>query len=128
MRGRGAGAVVVLAGVNDLAAGTSAATIFSNLQTIYDQARADGMQVVPITVLPWSGSGSWTAGKQTETTNLNTSILAYCATNGLVCIDAYNSALRTGTALTGIYDSGDGLHPNLAGSSVLANLVKAAFP
>lgn len=127
VRGR-YGRVGVLGGINDLKAGTSAATIFTSLQAIYNNARSSGMTPVPITVLPASTSGGWTGAMQTELVALNALITGYCTTNGIACVDAYNSALRSGTALAAIYDSGDGYHPNQAGENYLATLVQAVAP
>lgn len=125
----GVGGVVVLAGTNDLFGGASGATVFTSLQSIYDDAMTNGVQVVAVTVLPRGASAGWTGAMQTELLNLNTLILNYCSTHPqMKCVDAYNSALRTGTNLTPAYDRGDGLHPNAAGEAVLGALVAGALP
>ena len=128
VRGKGYSGITVLCGVNSLIAGDSATSIMTTLTTLLDEARADGLTVKVGTILPWSNYASWTAGKQTETLALNASILSYCTTNSLSCVDFYNSAIRTGTALGAGYDSGDGIHPNAAGGALMATLWAAAFP
>lgn len=128
---QGWGSLVFLGGVNDLRTGTSASTIFATTQQILDDARARGMVVVPVYVTPWGLWPEWTAGRQTETLAYNALLQTYCNTYSLTCIDAY-SALSAGGGssqnLNAIYDSGDGLHPNAAGSALLATTVSAAFP
>lgn len=121
-RGKGYKTLVLMCGVNDLIGAVAPATIWANLQTILDQAKADGMTVIPMTVLPYFGA----ANPNLDT--LNAGIMSWCSTNGVTCVDTYNSDMRTGNALTAIYDSGDGLHPNVAGSQRMAELVQAATP
>jgi lysophospholipase L1-like esterase len=122
VRGKGYKTLVLMCGVNDLIGAVAPATIWANLQTILDQAKADGMTVIPMTVLPYFGAPN------PNLNTLNASITSWCSTNGVTCVDTYNSVMRTGDALTAIYDSGDGLHPNVAGSQKLAELVQAASP
>lgn len=120
--------LVYLGGVNDLLQNSdSGAVIFARIQTVLDAARAQGAIVVPVTVLPFSNYVGWSAGRQTRLEELNAAILAYCTTNSLTCVDAY-TILGTGTAINAAYDSGDGLHPNSAGSDLLAASIKAAIP
>ena len=123
--GKGYATVIVECGVNDLAAGTAAAAIYPTLQTIYNEAQAQGMRVIASQVLPWGLAAAWTAGKQTETTALNASISGTSFSNGA----AVNvSTLATGNNLSAGFDSGDGLHPNAAGSTAWAALIQAANP
>jgi lysophospholipase L1-like esterase len=131
VRGRGYTHLVVLAGVNDIRNSASAATVEGYLQTIYDEARADGLTLVPVTITPWknyAGAGAWDSTKQTVTDAVNTWILAYCTTNGLTCANA-NAALKDGTdpqLMAVANDSGDHLHPNQTGADLLATTVNTA--
>ncbi len=118
----------VLGGINDITSGKNMTTALANLTRIWDEAIAAGMDVHPMTLSPASNRAGWNGTKQTQLETLNAAILAYCAAQGLVCIDLYNSALRDGTALAAAYDSGDGVHPNAAGESLIAQLVVAAHP
>jgi lysophospholipase L1-like esterase len=127
-KSRGYEGVFILGGINDIIGLVAEATIISNLTQMYDEARAEGLAVHPITILPASGAAGWTAGMQTKLENVNAAILAYCATHSLTCIDAYNSGLRSGTALAAAYNSGDGLHVNVAGSNFLGDLIFASVP
>lgn len=120
--------VSVLGGTQDVRGGAAATTVEPTLQAIYDNAIASGMTVVVLTLFPLGGWGSWTAPIQAQLEALNTWILTHCATPGFICVDTYNSALRSGISIAAPYDSGDGLHPNAAGEAVVAALVKAALP
>lgn len=127
--GKGYAGITVLCGVNSLINGDSAASIFTSLQAIYDEARAAGLRVTPATIVPWASYASSTAPKQTQTLALNTLIMNYCTTNSLTCVDLYNSALNDGSGnLAAGYDSGDHLHPNAAGGVLIGSLFAAAAP
>ncbi len=126
--GKGYSSVTVLCGINDLIAGVDATTIMATLTTIYDTARAAGLNLTIATIPPWSGAGGWDAAKQTQTLALNTLIAAYGSTNSIDVVDLYNSALRSGTALAAASDSGDGIHWNGTGATIAAGLFEAATP
>lgn len=118
----------VLCGVNDINGGGTAASAFANLQTLYDEIRADGLHLTIGTILPFGNYVQWNASKQTELEALNTLIRNYCTANGVTCVDFYNSAIRSGVALAAPYDSGDGIHPNAAGGALMSTLWEAANP
>ena len=124
--GKGYATLVVLCGVNDLAADATAATIYSTLSTIYTEALAQGMKVVAVNMTPWANAATWNAGRQTQTDSLKALI---SGTGGGVVVVSTDS-LGTGSplALTGGNDSGDHLHPSAAGNAALATLVQAANP
>ncbi len=117
-----------LGGINDVIQGHDILTVEANLQTIYDEARADGLSMHPMTLSPASGFSGWTAQNQADLIALNTFIRNYCTSNSITVIDLYNSVLRSGTALAAPYDSGDGLHPNTAGMAVIGGLATAVVP
>lgn len=120
------GSLVVLLGVNDLRVGTAASVIWPKYQAILDEARGMGWRVTPVKVLCWGAWAEWTAGKQTETDSLNTSIQAWCDSTGSTCVTT--SSMCTGNNLSAGYSFGDGLHLNAAGATALATLVAAANP
>ena len=113
--------VVVLGGVNDVLGGVAAATIEANLQAIYTAAHAVGAVVVAVTILPCKANALWTAGKQVVLDAVNAWIAA-TATSVDHIIDAYTLMENTAgdDLLKAAYDSGDGLHPNATGYTVLA--------
>jgi lysophospholipase L1-like esterase len=131
IRGIGFGYLVLAGGINDIRVGTSAATVWTSLKAIVDEAKADGLTVVLCTVTPFKNySGQWTAGKQTELDSLNTTIRAYCSSQALRLVDSYVAMVDPGNAYTYLaaYDQGDNLHPNQAGNTALAALVKVQIP
>lgn len=121
--------LVIMGGVNDLIAGTSGATIYTTYSAILDAAKADGMKVVVLSILPFGNYSGWGAPKETERLALNASLSAWCSSNGATYINAATTMQGASAALlSASYDSGDGLHPNAAGSAVLASLVSAVLP
>lgn len=130
VRGFGYGSLVFLGGVNSLAGGMTATAIWADYEAVLNDAKAQGLNVTPVTVLPWGLNSLWTPAKQTETLALNALIQAWCVANGETCVDAYTAFGQPGTPqnLAAAYDVGDGVHPNAAGSALLASLVAAAAP
>lgn len=115
--------VVVLGGINDVLADVAAATIETNLQTIYTAIAAAGAKVVAVTITPFKTHASWTAGRQTVVDTVNTWILN-TATDVDYAIDGYD-ALEEGTTdtLQAAYDSGDHLHLSTAGYAALGTAI-----
>jgi lysophospholipase L1-like esterase len=121
--GNGHGVVAVMGGTNDLTNNDPPATTFANLQAIYDEARAAGKRVIPMTVPP----SSRFAAKLASWRALNDLIRGYCAANGIPCADVA-AVLDPGTgALAPAYDSGDHLHYNQAGCDAVAGVVLGAL-
>jgi lysophospholipase L1-like esterase len=128
---QGYSTLIFLGGVNDLRAGATAAATYATAVQILAAARARGMTVVVVSVTPWGNWFEWTAGKQTETLAYNALLSAWATTNGQTYVDAYTALSAGGGTpedLAAIYDSGDGLHPNAAGSVLLANTVGGGIP
>ncbi|MBI5072117.1 hypothetical protein HZB93_04510 [Candidatus Falkowbacteria bacterium] len=131
VKGKGFNGLIILGGVNDFSSGRTAAQAQSNLNTLYTEAKADGIKVTAITVLPWSGYSSWTSSKQTQTTNLNSWILSSPAD---IKVNAYASFgdASDPTKLKCAYDGRDGtcdgdhLHPNAAGGRALGDAIVGA--
>lgn len=128
---QGYSTLIFLGGVNDLRASATAAATYATAVQILDSARARGMTVVVVSVTPWGNWFEWTAGKQTETLAYNALLSAWATANGQTYVDAYTALSAGGGTpedLAAIYDSGDGLHPNAAGSVVLATTVGGGIP
>lgn len=125
-KAKGFAGVIVAGGVNDISAGETGLATYNRLKTVYDEVRAEGATLVIVTPLP--AGAYWSSGtKDTELADLRTRQLAYCSTNSVSCVDAY-TGLGSGVNIAAAYDSGDGLHPNQAGSDAIAALVYAAVP
>jgi len=119
--------VFVLGGINDIAVSTSAATAYASLATIYSEAAALGVEVIAMPTLPFGNAASWTAPKQVQLELLEASILA--DGNVDVIINFYDLMGQPGTPedLAAIYDNGDGIHPNAAGTTFMADEVATAL-
>lgn len=130
IRGKDFTHLVLMGGTNDvLFHGVTADAAWANLQTLLDEARSDGLMVVPVTIIPQKNALGWTAGIQTQVEALNSSIRNYCTANGLTCVDAYEALNDTTdpAIITPAYDAGDHLHLNQAGADALATLVEAVI-
>jgi lysophospholipase L1-like esterase len=116
--------VIIMGGVNDLAASANATSIQANLQAMYDMAHNAGIKVIAMTVTPWKGSASWTSTKQIQHDALNAWILAN-PTNVDFVINAYEQLVDPVVAYTLLpaYNSGDSIHPNQTGLNVLGTYI-----
>ena len=119
--------VFVLTGVNDIAVGTTAATAFASMSTIYSEAAALGVEVIAMPTLPFGNAASWSAADQTELLLLEDSIIA--DVNVDVLVNFYDLMGQPGTPedLAAAYDNGDGVHPNETGTTFMADEVAAAL-
>lgn len=119
--------VFVLGGINDIAVGTSGATAYASLASIYSEASALGVDVVAMATLPFGNAASWTAPRQTQLLALNTSVLA--DVNVDVDVDFYTLMGQAGVPedLATLYDNGDGVHPSEAGTTFMADTVAATL-
>jgi len=127
--------VVILAGTNDIAGNTGPMTneeIEGNLETMSELAKAHGIRVVLASLLPTSayhtaagGIPQTTLRPMARITALNAWIKNYAASNGHVYLD-YFTPMVDGTGVLREELSGDDLHPNAQGYTVMAPLAQAA--
>jgi lysophospholipase L1-like esterase len=119
--------ITFLGGINEVVFGNGV-QVWPNIKTITDQAVADGVRVVLLTLLPFKGSGGWTAGNQSDLEAINANIRAYASPPAVVVVDTYTAMGGADPLyLNAAYDSGDHFHPNQAGADVIAALVAAAI-
>ncbi len=129
-------AVLILAGVNDIAGNTGPMTdemIVGNLASMCDLAQANGIRVIVASILPVSSyHTAGTAAPQTTVrpmariTAINDWIKGYAASHGVVYLD-YFSAMIDGKGLLREDLSNDDLHPNDKGYAIMAPLAEAAI-
>lgn len=119
-------AIVILGGVNDIAAGRSPDDIAHSLITVASDAERRGMRVLILTLLPWRGYPTWTPEKQERTNELNR-LLA--SRHGAVDVGAllgdgsgYLKPEYRGSTLPDGY-----LHPNVNGNRKIASAVLEAL-
>ncbi len=89
-KGRGIWAACILVGVNDIAGGASAATVYAGINALIQEMLTDNVKVCVSTILPWKNGGGWTAPRQTITETVNAQLLALNGTNpNLLVLDGY---------------------------------------
>ena len=114
--------VVLFAGTNDIALGTSAATVYANLTTIIDSLQAEGFEVFVCTLIDRNDLGS---GFDTTRAALNTLINSNTAgADGVIDLFADS---RLSDASNSTYFQADALHLKSAGNAVIAELIEAAL-
>ncbi len=120
-------AVVILAGINDIAGNTGPSTLHmiqSNLSGMVEMARANNIKVVLCSVLP-AADFPWRPGMDPadKVVELNKWIKNYAASNGCVYVDYYSAMVDEKKGLKAEYTF-DGVHPNKAGYEVMQPLVE----
>ena len=108
----------VLCGINDVYAATSAATIYSTLQSIWADAAADGYKVIAQTVMYVGFGGNYTEIQQIDALNALIrgtvpSTFNYFQDDNQILPDPYDNN----------YFASDLVHPNLAGAATLARAI-----
>ena len=124
------GIVVVLAGTNDVAENTgptSLGTIEDNLKSMVDLARENGVRpilasVLPAAVYPWRPE----IRPIEKILGLNQWMKEYAATEGIGYLDYYSAMVNDQHGLKPEF-SGDGVHPNEAGYTIMASIVADAI-
>jgi lysophospholipase L1-like esterase len=138
VRNQGFHIVTFLGGINDLGSSQNIAVdtdnAYNNAVTIISQAKADGLDVYVLLVLPYKGNNSWTSARQAAVDDYNSRLVAYCAAQTHVtCVDTYSDLeddavpdtlqeqyLREEPAV-------DWLHINQTGRARIATLLTAAI-
>jgi lysophospholipase L1-like esterase len=123
-------AVHIMAGTNDIAGNTGAATIETvkgNIASMAELARAHGIKVI-LASIPPAAAFPWSPDKHPAPAILafNAWLKAYAARNGFAYVD-YHAALTDaqGGMKPGL--SSDGVHPTVAGYAVMRPLALAAI-
>jgi lysophospholipase L1-like esterase len=132
------GAVVILAGTNDIAGNTGPMTdeqIEGNLASMAELARANGIRVVFSSILPVSqyhvrpgdtNPPQTTRRPMARIKALNAWMKEYAAANGHVYLD-YFTVMIDAEGLLRAELSEDDLHPTAAGYAIMAPLAEAAI-
>ena len=115
--------LLLMGGVNDLVAGTTAAVIWATMDAIITDALAAGIIVCVSTVLPFKGYDS-NASHNAERATLNSSIMGRAT---ILKYDGYTDADDGTGTMKAAWGSPDGLHPGQAGNDFMATGFKAAL-
>lgn len=122
VRGHGYTDIIVRAGRNDVYSGRSLTSAQDNLRTIYEEARADGMRVVAVSMLPHKGYARYSDRTQAGTDALN-AWLAGAPADVFVNADAHLGDPADPQRLKPEYDGGDHLHLSPDGRCALASFI-----
>ncbi len=119
-------AVVILAGINDIAENTGPSSVQmteNNLMSMAQLAKANGIKVVLCSVLP-AAAFPWRPGIDPvqSITALNSWIKSYCEENNFVYVDYYDAMVDSQKGLPSNL-SKDGVHPTLEGYRIMEPLV-----
>jgi enterochelin esterase family protein len=123
-------AVVILAGINDIAGNTGPSTlemIEDNLAGMAEMAKANGIKVILCSVLP-AYDFPWRSGMEPadKVVQLNNWIKSYAAANNCIYVDYYTKMVDERKGLKSEYTY-DGVHPNKAGYQVMQPIVEEAI-
>lgn len=122
--------VVILAGTNDIAGNSGPTTedeIAGRIAAMADKARAAGIRVVLVSVLP-ADRYYWAPALQpaARIVELNRRIAAIAARHGDLFVDLHTTMADAGQGLKREYGA-DGVHPDPAGYAVMRGPVEAAI-
>ena len=111
--------ILIMEGANDAIWGVSSSTLKFNIGVMIDKSRAAGATPIVGNVTP-NTRQSLTVSIRND---YNPAISSVAAAKGVALVDAFGAVVDKWSTLT--YD---GLHPNAAGSSILADQFNAALP
>jgi lysophospholipase L1-like esterase len=123
-------AVVILAGINDIAGNTGSSTpdmIQDNLAGMVEMAKANDIKVILSSVLP-AYDFPWRPGMEPaeKVVKLNSWIKKYAEANGCIYLDYYSAMVDDNKGLKQELTY-DGVHPNKAGYLIMQPLVEEAI-
>ncbi|MER5634927.1 SGNH/GDSL hydrolase family protein [Streptomyces nitrosporeus] len=119
----GVRAVILQEGINDIGFSASAEDIIAGYRTFIEKVRGSGVPVYGGTLLPFRNSFIWTPERQATWDTVNDWIRSSGAFDGVIDFAAATASAGDPLALAPAYDSGDGLHPNDAGTLAMAEAV-----
>ena len=123
-------AVIILAGINDIAGNTGPATlnmIANNIFSMAELAKANHIKVILCSVLP-AYDFSWKPNQNPaeKVVALNEMIKNYAGVNSILYLDYFSTMKDERNGLKTAY-SEDGVHPNKLGYQVMAPLAEKAI-
>ena len=111
--------ILIMEGANDAIWGVSSSTLKFNIGVMIDKSRAAGATPIVGNVTP-NTRESLTVSIRYD---YNPAISSIAAAKGVALVDAFGAVVNNWAGL-----SWDGLHPNAAGASILADQFNAALP
>jgi lysophospholipase L1-like esterase len=127
---RGVKWLIVFEGVNDLGGSSNGANTATQLETAYgtfaDMAHAAGIKVYGATITPL-GMSYFNADRESGRNAVNAWIRTTNKFDAVIDLDMAVRDPTDATKLLSTYDSGDGLHPSVAGHQKIADTVDLAL-
>jgi lysophospholipase L1-like esterase len=123
-------AVHIMAGTNDIAGNTGAATmevVQGNIQSMAELARANGIKVI-LASIPPAAAFPWSPGKRPapQIAEMNNWLKRYAAAKGFTYVD-YHPVLATAKGAMKPGLASDGVHPTPAGYAAMRPVALAAI-
>lgn len=123
-------AVVILAGINDIAGNTGPSTIemiVDNIVSMTELARANNIKVILCSVLP-AYDFPWRKGLEPaeKVVKLNALLKAYASDHNIIYVDYFTSMANETNGLKKELGS-DGVHPNITGYLIMEPLIENAI-
>lgn len=118
--------MIIEGGINDICGGNKSSTyLLSLVSSIILEARQIGIGVIFVEVAPMKNHTCWTEAKQSVINEYNSTLQIYANQYAGVRVARTNKLLDTDGdfELDLIFDNGDGLHPNAAGSAVIGGKI-----
>ncbi|CAK7215988.1 hypothetical protein SBRCBS47491_002678 [Sporothrix bragantina] len=113
--------VFIFEGVNDIGANANADSIISAFKTIIADCKAAGLKVYGATITPFGGNSYASSSHEAARKKVNDWILTSGAYDGTVDFAKLLADPSSPDKLLSKYNSGDGLHPSVAGYQYLAD-------
>jgi len=117
-------AVVIIAGVNDIYQGRSAAAVTRELEGMYDIARAAAIPIAAGTIIPFNTA---TPDQNARMHAVNDWLRGYCARAARIVFCDTRAAVSAPGAPDRLVSSPDGLHPSPEGYRLMAIALEPAI-
>ncbi len=102
--------------------------MITTVTSMIDKCKALDILPVVTNIAPYGQGSGFANSKGIELAAYNQRIPSVCASNGAVFVDIFTPLVAAdGYSMKSEYDSGDGVHPNQAGSQVIANAINKAL-
>ena len=129
---RGVKWLIIFEGINDLGGSANGAATATQLETAYssfaDMAHAAGIKVYGATITPFNGNNTYyNADRESGRTMVNSWIRTTSKFDAVIDLDMAVRDPADATKMLATYDSGDGLHPSVAGHQKIADAVDLAL-
>ncbi|GAA2675921.1 MULTISPECIES: SGNH/GDSL hydrolase family protein [Actinosynnema] len=115
--------VIVLEGVNDIGFSATADELITGFRDLIAQAHRKDVRIVGGTITPFKTSFIWTPEREATWRTVNTWIRTSGEFDAVIDFATATAAPDDDAVLAPAYDSGDGLHPNDAGTEAMANAI-----